>query len=365
MVAPAWAQFEPTVFELSGNGGFVAFVPSPEGVASHRSGGAILAAFTTAGPTSPTSWETRVYRSTDGVTWTAQAFLPNDAATVTAVAEKGGRLVAVGWTGETPNTTATAWTTTDLLTWHANTLPVTPQSDTYSSVSGVAAGPAGFLAWGDAGASSLFWISPDGINWKAIAASGLPAEPLIDAVYGNAQGWEIEGEVSDGSATWQSNLDGAVWTRAWTGPATSSTVGGHYLGPIFKASGGGYVSFGGISEGGGPLAQPNDIQLWTSMDEIHWTLADRVVRPGWMYNFGAVAGGYVGAGQTVIGLGGEQGYGPLGVWTSADGRTWQTLAGLPPIESVQVLSVVGDGIHTVVAFVDQDGILQLLVGGGI
>ena len=56
--------------------------------------------------------------------------------------------------------------------------------------------------------------------------------------------------------------------------------------------------------------------------------------------------------------------GTLGVWTSVDGQRWQTLTDIPTDPHIQVLSVTGDGKHVVIAFVDQDGVLEFLVGGG-
>ncbi len=362
MVTPPGAQFQPTVFALTGgSGGFVAFVPSTEVLAKHQSGGIIPAAFTA-------PLVTRVYQSSDAVNWTERARLPSDAATVRAVAESGGRIVAVGWTDELPNATAVVWTTTDLLTWHATRLPVPPQSDTYSDVFGVAAGPAGFLAYGYAGTSSEFWMSADGLSWTVLATSGLPAEPPIEALYGLADGWMITGSLSDRSVIWKSSHDGSVWKQTWSGPAGGGfTSGTQYssLGPIVKASDGSYVSFGGVGVAtGGPAAVPSDMLIWTSSDELSWTKSDRVKSPGWIVGFGTGPEGYVAAGQPVIGLSGEQGYAPLGVWTSTNGRIWQQLAGLESVGSIEVLSVVGDGAHVVVTCVDKLGNLQLLVGDG-
>jgi hypothetical protein len=366
MVAPAWEQFQPTVFALTGgSGGFVAFVPSTEGLAKHRTGGPILAAFTTAGPTSPASWVTRVYQSTDGINWSEQAPLPGDAASVRAVAESGGQIVAVGWTGNGPNEIAMAWTTSDLLTWHAAKMPVPPQSDTYSYVFGVAAGPAGFLAYGSAGTSSEFWISPDGLSWTMLATSGLPAEPTIDALYGNPEGWEIRGPLWDRSATWQSNFDGSVWKQTWTGPGPSG-MEGYALGPIFKAPSSGYLSFGSAYMApGGQAALPYDMLIWTSSDQLSWTKSDRVKSPGWISGFATGPGGYVAAGVVAPGDPGVLPWGTLAIWTSQDGRTWQPVAGIPQIPSIEILSVAGNGARVIVTFIDRQGIVQLLVRGGI
>lgn len=358
MVTPPGAQFQPTVFALTGrSGGFIAFVPSTEGTVSHRSGGAVLAAFTT-------PLVTRVYQSTDGINWSEQAPLPGDAASVRAVEESGGQIVAVGWTGDMPNETAMAWTTSDLLTWHAAKMPVPPQSDTYSYVFGVAAGPAGFLAYGYAGNTSEFWISADGLSWTTLATSGLPVEPPIDALYGNPEGWEIRGFLFDRSATWQSNRDGSVWKQTWTGPGPSG-MEGYALGPIFKAPGGGFLSFGSVAMSpGGPSALPYDKLIWTSSDQLSWTKLDRVKSPGWIAGYATGPGGYVAAGVQAPGDTATLPWGSIGIWTSQDGRSWKAAAGLPALESIEVIAVVGDGAHVVVTCVDELGNLQLLVGDG-
>jgi hypothetical protein len=363
MASPLWAQLQPTVFALTGrSGGFVAFVPSTEGMASHRAGGAVLAAFKTAGPTSPTSWVTRVYQSTDGVNWSEQAPLPGDAASVRAVAESGGQIVAVGWTGDLPNGTAMAWTTSDLLTWRATELPANGAD--YSDAFGVAAGPSGLLAWGFAGNSTRFWASDDGTAWSTVATSGLPVEPSIIDLYGLPGGWAMRDSLYDREAVWQSK-DGAAWSQTWTGPPRKFGEVGYALGPIFKAPGGGYLSFGGVGVvSGGPAAAPWDIQLWTSTDQLSWTKLDRVKSPGWIAGFATGPGGYVAAGVQAPGDIGTLPWGSIGIWTSQDGRSWKAAAGLPALESIEVLSVVGDGAHVVVTCVDELGNLQLLVGDG-
>lgn len=364
MASSSWAQFQPTVFALAGrSGGFVAFVPSTEGMASHRAGGAVLAAFTTAGPTSPTSWVTRVYQSTDGINWSEQAPLPGDGASVRAVAESGGQIVAVGWTGDMPNEAAMAWTTSDLLTWHAAKMPVPPQSDTYSYVFGVAAGPAGFLAYGYAGTSSEFWTSADGVAWHRLTSSGLPQDAAPDSLFATPSAYVISINM-DTTSTWESS-DGVTWTQAWQGPAWTLGSEAYMLGTIVPASSGAYISFGWAgTPSGGPSALPGDLQLWTSTDLAHWTRSDRVPRPGWISGFATGLGGYVAAGVQAPGDIGTLPWGSIGIWTSRDGRSWKAAAGLPALESIEVIAVVGDGAHVVVTCVDELGNLQLLVGDG-
>ncbi|HEY5487650.1 MAG TPA: hypothetical protein VIK06_08390 [Candidatus Limnocylindrales bacterium] len=362
MVAPAYAQYERTVFEL-GSTGFVAFVPSAGSAASSPSGDTTLPAFVTPGPGAATSWETRVYQSRDGINWTQQASLPTNTATVTAAAETGGRIVAVGTTGVWSHQTAMAWTTTDLLTWHATGLPAPDNTDSYSNALAVAGGPAGFLACGSAGSSDQFWTSSDGLSWTPLVPSGVPGFAWDDGLYGVSSGWIIRGFLSDREAAWHS-ADGAHWTQVWTGPAPQG-LEYYALGQALPAPGGGYVSFGVAGMGpGGPARMPYDQLIWTSKDLTRWTISARVPSPGWISDYAAGPGGYVAAGVLAPGDPGVLPTGSVAVWTSKDGRTWKAIAGLESIGSSQVLSVVGDGAHIVVVCVDQAGNVQIVVGDG-
>ena len=364
LVAPGWGGYRNPVF-ASTSRGLVAFVPSAASVTrGYLSDRTVLAALRTAGPTAPTSWEVHVLSSSDGVNWSEQSVLPSDAATVTGVAESAGRVVAVGNTGDASGATAMLWTTTDLLTWQATRPPVPAQSDTYSWVNGVAAGPAGFLAWGNAGTSTEFWASTDGVAWHRLTSSGLPGDPAPDSLFATPSGYVIHIN-GDTTSTWESS-DGAIWTEAWQGPTWTLGSEGYMLGTIVPASSGSYISFGWAGTfSGGPSTLPGDLQLWTSTDLAHWTRSDRVPRPGWTDGFASIPGGYVAAGVQAPGDIETLPWGSLEAWTSADGRSWQQLAGLPPESGIEVVSVVGDGRHAVIGFVDQAGNLQLLVGDGL
>jgi hypothetical protein len=301
---------------------------------------------------------TRVFRSGDGTTWNEKSSLPTRDATVSAVTETDGLTVAVGWLGDAPDT-AMAWTTSDMQTWHATELPAPADTRAY----GIAVGPAGFLAWGDAPTSTEFWISADGVAWRSLATSGLPE--TVDELYAIPGGYAIRGFLSDRAAVWRSN-DGQHWTQTWTGPGPSG-MEYYALGPIAKATDGSYVSFGvaGVGTGGGSTV-PFDLLVWTSSDLTSWTQSARVPAPGWMNGFAAVPGGFVAAGaQPAAGDAGVVSWGSLGVWTSPDGRTWHPLVGIAPTGPIEVLSVVGDGTHAVVTFVDRDGNVRMLVGSGL
>jgi hypothetical protein len=298
--------------------------------------------------------------SSDGSTWTQQSDLLSKDATVSAVSQSGGLIVAVGWTGDVTNATAMAWSTSDLRTWHATKLPAPADTTAY----GIAVGPAGFLAWGFGETSTELWLSTDGIAWRALATTGLWAMG-IDELYAVPGGYAIRGSLSDRSAVWQSS-DGATWTQAWTGPGPSG-MEGYSLGPISKAPAGGYVSFGtAYMAPGGPATVPYDLLVWTSSDMIHWTLAKRIARPGWMDGFAAIPGGYVAAGaQPAAGDAGVVSWGSLAVWTSSDGLSWQRLADISVDGPIEVLSVVSDGKHAIVSILNKAGSTALLVGNGL
>jgi hypothetical protein len=361
MIVAQFELFRSPIFALS-TGGFLAFVPDMSAVPGRKSDGRVLAAPASVGPSvAPTSSPTRVFQSGDGSDWSPQSDLPTLDATVSAVTESGGRVVAVGFAGNTPDEIPMAWSTTDLQTWQA----ATPPTQTSLEARGVAAGPAGFLAWGNGNPSTEFWISSDGVAWRSLKTSGLPTDATVDELYATPGGYAIRGFLSDRAAVWQSS-DGATWTQAWTGPGPSG-MEFYAMGPIAKAPDGGYVSFGtaGMAPGGAAAA-PYDLLRWTSTDMIHWTLSGRIGRPGWMDDFAAVPGGFVTAGaQPAAGDAGVTDYGSLSVWTSTDGRAWQAVRGLPSIAGIEVLAVVGNGQRAVIVCVDQQGNLQLLVGNGL
>jgi hypothetical protein len=350
------------VFALS-SGGFLAFVPD----SSAASGGAQPRgdALAAPGPVVPTATPapttTRVFWSSDGANWSELPSLPGRNATVTAVSDTRGLIVAVGWTGAVPEETAMAWTLSDQRTWQAAVLPA-PAGE---HASGVADGPAGYVAWGYGNPSTDFWVSTDGANWRSVAASGLPANASVDELYSTPGGYATRGFLSDRAAVWKSS-DGAHWTQAWTGPGPSG-MEFYALGPIARATDGTYVSFGCACMGpGGPPAVPYDLVVWTSGNLTSWTQSARIPAPGWTSGFAAVPGGFVTAGaQPPDGMAGVEQWGPLKVWTSADGRTWKPLAGFEATGSIEVLSVVGDGTHAIVTYVDSSGGLHLLVGAGL
>jgi len=352
------------VFAL-GADGFVAFVPTAKGVSrgSQARPGALAAPVQSSDPTAPaTPYEIRVYTSADGLSWRQVAVLPGDGATVRSMVYSGGRVVVVGSVSDlaAKSETPTAWSSTDLASWDVTRMPAPEHTGAY----GVAAGTSGFLAYGQSLTDTVFWTSPNGIDWTRISTTGLPADFPGDELYAVPGGYAIRGFDKDRAAVWQSS-DGATWKETWTGPAPSG-IEFYALGKPLKAAGGGYVSFGAAGSGGGPAAEPLDIVIWAGTDLIHWTVAARVKSPGWIADYAAVSGGYVAAAAQPASLdAGAVPWGSLGVWTSADGKSLTSVKGLPSIPGIAVLSVVSDGTHAVVVCADQDGHIQLLVGTGL
>jgi hypothetical protein len=342
--AYGWAgNFTNPVVSLPG-GGFLAFVLTAEGASN--------------GPLSPsTTFQTRVFRSGDGLAWTEVAPLPADPTTsayVAGVAESGGRIVAVGRAASGPDALPVpmVWTTTDLETWQAIEL----QDPHSASAWNVATGPSGFLVRGDSAAGMAYWASTDGSTWHSVVTSGLPADMVPDSLYSIPGGYAMRDAV-DRARVWTST-DGATWSQAWQGPPSRGQES-YAIGPILQVTGGRYVSFGAANSLGEP-AVPPDLIVWSSADLIHWTEAARVQRPGMIWNFGRVPGGFVAAGFQAP----DYSQLKLGVWTSADGLTWQLVQGLPSIETITP-QVVSDGSHAIVVSIDWEGNLRLIVGDGL
>jgi hypothetical protein len=334
--------------------GFLAFVPSTAGPSSQTDQGTLI------------KLQTSVFQSGDGIIWTEKAPLPGYGAVVTSATYDGSRVVAVGWTASGPDVLPMAWTSTDLQAWRATALPA-PKDALGTTAYGVVAGPAGFLVWGRGGQPGTdLWISPDGAAWRSLTTNGLPTDAAPDALFDVPGGYAIRGTLlSSQAATWQSS-DGATWTQTWTGPGMSG-MEGYALGPVVRAADGSYISFGGAwMAPGGMTATPLDLLIWTGRDGVTWTLSDRIKRPGWTEGFAVLPGGYVTAGtQPALADAGAAPFGSLGVWTSPNGQTWQPLPGLPSVGPIEVLAVVGDGVHAVVVSVDQAGDIQLMVGDGL
>ena len=310
------------------------------------------------------SGDVRVFVSADGTSWDELAELPASGATVSDVTQSSdGVIVAVGTVqGENGALdSATSWTMSFGHTWQSTGL--SPEDG--SSADHVVAGPAGFLASGSGPSGIELWASADGIGWHSVVTSGIPSDVDQPGLFGNSTGY-IMAQLFQ-PRVWHST-DGTRWTETWHAPVLSG-LDSYYMGSILKAPDGSYRSFGGVYTGTG-IAVPGPLNrlIWTSRDLTHWTTSGSVRDPGWIDGFASVAGGFVAAGTQPGSADFSSSLnplGPLGVWTSSDGGTWKPLAGLSSLPESEVLAVVGDGTHVVIAVVDQQGNLQLLVGDGL
>lgn len=327
--------YQQLIFALP-SGGFVAIVPTAAG-------------------------ETRVFESADGLAWHELGPLPTSDAVVSDVAESAGAIIAVGQTqGMGPALDSAMVWTFDGGEWQSFVL--SPADG--SGADHVAAGPAGFLISGLGPNGFELWSSKDGTSWGSVAQSGIPSDVDQPELLGNAKGYVVAQLFQP--RAWQST-DGIRWTETYRAPALSG-LSNYNMGQIVKAPDGSYRSFGSIYTGTG-IASPvlGGTLIWTSADMAHWTLAGSIKSPGWIRAVAAVASGFVGAGTQPDPAESKVGstLGPLGAWTSRDGKSWQPLAGSSSLPHSEVLAVVGDGTHAVVALLDGQGQLELLVGAGL
>ena len=295
-----------------------------------------------------------VLSSSDGIAWSDLRQLPAGGGIVTDVTESGGTLVAVGYVPGTLDA-AMAWTMPAGQEWRATPLSTANGSAAFH----ITVGPAGFLVSGST--PDQLWASADGVSRHPIVATGISSDFRADALLGNDTGYVLAQLLPP--EIWHST-DGVRWTKTYQAPALSG-ISTYYMGSIMKAPDGSYRSFGGIYTGTG-MGDPNDplgdTNIWSSPDLIHWTMSGPIKTPGWGA-FVPIAGGFTVAGiQTPANA---INVGSLGVWTSGDGRTWKPLGGVSSLPQCQVLAVVGDGSHTVIAFVNPQQQIELLVGGAL
>lgn len=180
--------------------------------------------------------------------WTVA--LAADAATAmeslpVAVAESGGRLVAIGRaacttqsdTGD-PQCVAQVRRSLDGVTWTAVTSlsqelnEIFPTSGPQIGMWEIAGGPEGFVAIGYDGGAELrvaVWTSPNGDLWERQPSGGVFAGARVNAITAGGPGWVIVGSVllTDGprGAIWTSP-EGRTWTRSMDGPVFD--VGGYF-----------------------------------------------------------------------------------------------------------------------------------------
>jgi len=260
-----------------------------------------------------------IWSSPDAIAWSRIDPVSADLTDVMIehVATDGRRLVAIG-TARPPGAllndpTRIVWVSDDGRTWRRITSPPPFERD----ISGIAGGPAGFVAWTGAGDTSSFYRSDDGTTWERVSDGGQP-DGIVNAVAPyrggfiavgahippRAPGASLTAGGPDDSkaAAWWSN-DGRTWA-----PGKPDDGAGLY--GLFVGSDG-IIALGGSGCGGcvGPAI------LWHSDDGRSWRLIGPDV--GTMPTYGSDGARIVRYDQHAGGL----------VSTSPDGIRWDLVPG--------------------------------------
>ncbi len=305
-----------------------------------------------------------IFSSEDGITWTRTAeddeALTTGSVLIFGFAEGGPGLVAVGYGCEnevercTPY--ATVWTSVDGSEWARTP----PDFDVFGEGSGmydVVVSPHGI---GAVGASEDWisdelvkvrpsvWISSDGFDWTRAwdgpeterdAAAYSQFDVQMQAVTVGSDGILVAvGSMLDDqdvavAAVWTSS-DGTSWDRVPHDPAIFGGDGETDMTMWdVVADSSGFVAVGGEQRAG--VTHP---ALWTSPDGFSWTRIDLdPTTAEFAGSFGTVTVG--GEGLVVAGPVMFEGFGPITVWTSANGVDWTRLAELDTGYSSAVITV--------------------------
>lgn len=190
-----------------------------------------------------------------------------------AVAARGERVVAGGF-DQSDNLTRPLFLTSDDAgrTWTRRELDKQSidRSSTSEAVSGLAAGPKGFVAIGDGYTSHILWRSSDGTSWQR-----LPADPktflesdYFSAVTATPTGFAIVGGNTRGTGNlvyWQSS-DGLTWRRIdGRSIGLVPTAAGEPSAQAIVAAGTTVVISGNLSTPSNPK-QTDRLQYWYSTD---------------------------------------------------------------------------------------------------
>ena len=253
-------------------------------------------------------------------------------------------LVAGACGSDLAPTTTVAQTTTS---GPATTAPATPAAPVASSLAwsrvpddavftgedgilmaSVAGGGPGLVAVGteasESGLNAAVWTSTDGINWSRV--------PHDEAIFGGDGDQSMTsvtsggpGLVAVGTDSFESDLDGAVWTSpdgiTWSRvPHDEAVFGddGDQSMTSVTAGGPGLVAVGTD----GPVKN-SDVAVWTSTDGISWSRVphdEAVFGGGGNQSMTSVTSG--GPGLVAVGTDASHDDGDPAVWTSPDGVTW-------------------------------------------
>ena len=301
---------------------------------------------------------TLVYTSPDGSTWTRAGEIvgPDASGIAPIIAFDGKRYVALGdesgsqFYGNQSN--GAAWVSTDLRHWTK-----APVQDAFGGAqfSGLAAGPAGFVAIGFDNGGQAVWRSADGLTWTAVSDPALPRDSTFPSgIIFQSGRYLMVGRVDQAPAVWTST-DGRHWTALSTLPEQS----GFGLQGLADGSAGLVtLALGDASVEVKPGDFRGPIVPWVSEDGLSWRAGQS--SPAL---FGASAsivgapGGYVATGTVGFELASR-------LWTSTDGLDWVEVAGLD-LRGISIFAVVSDGRHVLAVGVGGDDGLVVLVSSGI
>ena len=299
--------------------------PQMPSAAPSASVGPLPVAFTTALPPTSATWT--------GLTWRRLA--PDDPLNlVTSVVRWHGGYIALGWDGASLPTTP-VWTSTDGANW--DPLPFNTSTTFWPGtlVLDVVEVPGGLvaltaMACGGASCSLAFlftvvsWTSPDGRSWTPhapIDALVAPMESPPQVAVGPAG---LVAAMSGTSAHVATSADGIDWRSL-----PDSTLPATFWLNDLRGIGTGYVGVGRQVTSG---THPDAASLW-SADGRHWSRTPTLLPiPGPASDAGSTVVSLVAGRDGVVAVGRDvAGRGALLWWQSSDGRRWASLPTFQPL----------------------------------
>jgi hypothetical protein len=209
---------------------------------------------------------------------------------------------------------ASAWSSTDAVTWKLITKPDAFSADSSYLLSATADGRGGLYALGSISSAETnteaLWHSPDGVTWTRITPDQAQSPVGLSIAVGNGMA-VVTGLVSEQQQAkryaWYST-DGVTWTRAAL-PGEANTA---WSGPALIAGGSGGFEI---------LAPTGD--AWYSVDGRTWAKAEPPSTAGLGTYRAFQPTTLIVSDHTFVAMGHDGGDGgPPSAWTSEDGTTW-------------------------------------------
>lgn len=271
-----------------------------------------------------------------GASWTPVSGFPDAAgSTLNGVTAGPASFVAVGQapaSGESNH--AAAWTSADGKVW---TRATDDPSFSLHFMTAVASGPQGFMAVGGSCANgecfnAAVWASSDGSSWHPTPPLpvGSGGTAVSRTVVASGSAWFVGGYTNEAAdaqppSIW-ATADGSSWTEA-TVELSPGDVGEQAVVAGIVVAGGTDVAVGSVKSDEGRAAA-----AWSSTDGKDWKPATEDVSfPGSLMS--AVAAG--GPGFVAVGRDGSG----AAVWDSKDGTTWKEEPAGPGFAGAQMLSI--------------------------